>query len=186
MELRFTLAYNPSNQFRHNLALKFQSDLASIGVELQLQPYPSLGSILEQFKFGDLDAVIVAWMGYPVYDTEFVRELATANIPTAYNSYNGSNYARFSSPANDLLIQSILQPQGFAALKQAYLAQQAEFTAQLPQLPTQHFARLDGARPDLVNFKPFGMAPLTWNIAEWILPENPYDLAVFAGLTPGS
>ncbi len=184
--LRFTLAYNANNPFRTNLALKFQADLATIGVDAQLRSFPSLPDAMDLFRHNELDALSVAWIGAPRYDSEYARELTSASIPTAYNTFSGNNLGRYANPTNDSLVAALAQPQGFGALKQAYQSHQAFFAAQLPALPTQHFTRLDGARPDLVNFKPFGLAPMTWNIAEWLLPENPYDLAVFIGMAAGS
>ncbi len=185
VEMVFTFAYPAGNDRRMRLASTFQEDLGKIGVRLNLVQVGDFNTMIDNGTHGIYDMFICMW-GLDPFDPDAYNLFYSINIPKAYNSYELQNYTRWQNATNDALLELIHGQLSFSALKSAYATWNQNFTDQVPSLPTIHGLRYDLALPTLVNFKPGAKIPATWNVAEWYLPPNPYDLGVRMTLAPES
>ena len=112
------------------------------------------------------------------------------SVPSAYNSYWGGtpmNHWADPDPAKtDAWLDAARTELDPDLLRGYYADHLARFTDQLPTWVYSHSTRTDAYIPILLNFAPGQATPATWNIEEWALEPNPYDLAVRKRLAAGS
>jgi peptide/nickel transport system substrate-binding protein len=87
--LRFR--YTNGNQLRQQTGELVQSHLKAIGIELKIEPTPSLGNTLST---GDFDIIIFAWVGTPF----------AADNRALWHTDGGSNYGKWSNKEADVLL----------------------------------------------------------------------------------
>jgi peptide/nickel transport system substrate-binding protein len=87
--LRFR--YTNGNQLRQQTAELWQSQMKQIGVDIKIEPTPSLGGTLST---GDFDVIIFAWIGNP----------ALAGNRQLWHSTSDSNYGKWSNAEADALL----------------------------------------------------------------------------------
>lgn len=176
VEFEFDLAFHENHEARLALVTMFQGDLETIGVNANLIP---TGNAYNQGRRGLCDAFTLGWINDSRRTLPSVYDyFHSTNIPTAYNTYEGYNLSRWDNPASDALGEAIRTELDLAARRDLIGQQLALYNDEIPALTHSHWARHNAAVPTLLNFKPQGMTPSTWNIETWELPENPYDLSV--------
>ncbi len=186
VEFSFDLVYNEGNETRRQAAARFQSDLATLGIDANVVSMP-WGDMLEASQRGQLDAVSVGWRSDHYYSPEdLLLNLHSDTIPTPYNNFNGSNWSGWSDSANDALIEAAADALDDAALRALVAQEQQLFAQEQPFWVHSHYNSMSFATPILRNFKPSAATPGTWNIEEWYLPANPYDLSVRTRLSTDS
>ncbi len=86
-------------QFRRQIGLIAQQNLAQIGVKLVLDPKPGTGFFEQYVAVGDFDIVEFGWAGggYPL-----------SALPQIYASDGGSNFGKIGSPEIDAKIDQTL------------------------------------------------------------------------------
>jgi len=181
LEFEFDLTYNTGNDARQGLCLIWQEDLATIGVDLNCVSM-DWNELIWAGRRGELDAYTMGWgfdsryepMAYYLFHSRFV--------PSAYNSYWGGNpNNRWADPdptKTDAWLEAARTELDPDQLRAYYADHLARFTDQLPSWVYSHGTRTDAYVPILHNFTPGQATPATWNIEEWALEPNPYDLAV--------
>jgi peptide/nickel transport system substrate-binding protein len=186
VELTFDLALRSGQTIALVLA-GYQSDLASIGVDLNFVYYPTT-RLNNLRRRGELDMIFVSWFYDDPFDPMLYSLMHSRAIPSAYNGYNGWGWINgfWSSPGSDALLDTAGSELDFAALGAALDQHQALWTAELPVLPLFHSENAYVASPTLLNFQPGGNSVPTWNIEEWRIPDLPYDLAIRKALAAGS
>jgi len=179
VEFEFDLYIPDGHEVRTDLALMFQSDLESIGVNANVVS-TDWNSIIENgLKRGQLDAFTVGFLGGSRYVPDGYNFFHSRSIPTAYNRYSTQNAARWENTSNDSLMEAAKDELNIDVLRNIYAQQLALFNDEMPQLVHSHFGYLDASVPTVLNFSPNGTTtPATWNIEEWEQPDNPYDLSV--------
>jgi peptide/nickel transport system substrate-binding protein len=83
--------YTNGNQLRQQTAELWQNQLKQIGVELKIEPTPSLGGTLST---GDFDVIIFAWIGTP----------AISQARQLWRTGQDSNYGQWSNAEADALL----------------------------------------------------------------------------------
>jgi peptide/nickel transport system substrate-binding protein len=186
VELEFDLVIEENKTARQFVASVYQADLASIGVDLNIVEKPTNEYRRDRW-YEDYDAIIEGW-GYDLkYDPMAYILFHGRMIPSAYNRYDGSLFTgRWRDATNDALLESARQELDSATLKDLYAQHVAYWTDNIPIFPLWHDVRSDIATVTLLNFKPGGVVPPTWNIQEWQVPPNPYDLSVRKALSADS
>jgi peptide/nickel transport system substrate-binding protein len=101
--LRLVVEYNTTDKNRNDVLVAMQAQLRRIGVALELQPYEST-TWVSRLRKGDFQGSFWGWgWGPGVPGTNAKGIFHSASIPP-----NGPNFARYSSPRADALIDSIL------------------------------------------------------------------------------
>ena len=178
VEFAFDLYYNEENPQRQAISTRFQADLATIGVDVNVIPLP-WSDLLEEARHGRLDAFTMGWGFGSRYDPQAYPLFHSRWTASGYNAYRGLLYTgHWQSGANDDLLEQARHELDAAALRDLYAQQIALLSQEVPIWVTRHYARHDVATPILLNFRPHQTTPATWNIEEWKLPKNPYDLSV--------
>ncbi|MBN1148922.1 MAG: DUF11 domain-containing protein [Anaerolineales bacterium] len=186
VEFEFDLGYLELSTERQKMAAIFQEDLASIGVDANLVPIPQ-SQINITRRFFLVDAYLQGWGFDNHFDPMAYELFHSSRVPSPYNSYRGSIFTGlWIDPAQDSLLESLVHELDFDRLKDAYADHLSLSSQQLPILPWRQWNQLDLSTPVLLNFKPGSTAIPTWNIAEWWVPPNPYDLSVRKALAADS
>jgi peptide/nickel transport system substrate-binding protein len=178
VEFVFTLAYNEGNTVRQDLAIMFQADLATLGIDVNVvaQPWEEM---INNATYGNFDAFTVGWWSGDRYEPAGYGLFHSDRIGSAYTSYwHIENFSRWRNSANDTLLEATKGELDAANLRALYAQHLALITQELPSWVTGHAARVSAAVPTLLNYRPHAAIPVTWNIEEWELSANPYDLTV--------
>lgn len=167
----------------------WQADLATIGVDVNVSSM-DWGDLLEAGRRGELDAYTMGWGFDSLYDPMAYNLFHSRQVPTAHNSYWGGNpNNRWTDPEpamTDAWLEAARTELDQASLQGIYADHLTRFANQLPIWVYSHDARTDAYTPVLLNFSPGQATPAAWNIADWDLIPNPYDLAVRKKLAAGS
>ncbi|MFC1879515.1 ABC transporter substrate-binding protein, partial [Chloroflexota bacterium] len=186
IEFEFSLLYPGWQPWRQQLCVSFQEDLASIGVDVNL-----IGLFDQDYYDArddpTYDAQVVGWGWDNPLDPAAHYLFHSSSARTPYNSYRGSFFSgNWMDAAQDSLLESLERELDIDSMKDKYAQHLDLWTQQLPIFPTRHSNLIHIADPTLLNFKPGGPAHATWNIEEWQVPPNPYDLSVRKSLTADS
>ena len=162
--------------FRPGLMAMVKDQLAQIGVELNVDVFPS--AVLFELTPGSpqalagrqFDLVEFAWVSTydPGLDASYSMHSST--VPTRANTYRGGNYAGYKNPRSDELLsqsQRSLDP-GFR--RNALAEAQTIWQDDLPVLPLLLRPITTATSTRLLNFRPTpAPAGETWNIEQWDL-----------------
>ncbi|MCB8983600.1 MAG: carboxypeptidase regulatory-like domain-containing protein [Ardenticatenaceae bacterium] len=183
VELQFDLyaGYN-SYQPYLEVASVFQTNMAAVGIDVNIIDTPDNDNnrYWNAIQHGEADAFITGWGFDERYDPFAFKMGHSSQIPTGYNSYWYWGYfnGRWQNAAYDTLLLAAHSELDTATLQGLYAGQLDMQTDQLPLWPFAHRLHVDTAVPTLLNFRPAAYLPATWNIEEWRVPANPYDLTV--------
>jgi len=183
VELQFDLyAGYGGNQPFLNVAATFQANMAAVGIDVNIIDFPDNDNnrYWNLIQHGQADAFITGWYFDERYDPFGFKMFHSSQIPTGYNSYWHWGYfgGRWVDATQDALMLAAKNELDTATLQGQYADQLARQTDQLPMWPFAHRKHVDTAVPTLLNFRPAAYLPATWNIEEWRVPANPYDLSV--------
>ena len=168
LTLTLTLLTTDVPAFRKQVAEMFQRDMKAIGVDVQVQPLPS-----DQFSGPDgplfqrqFDLALFGWIASP--DPGGLLLWSCAAIPSLENGFAGDNFSGWCMRDANRAIREAVTTLDLDARKAAYLRHQQLWTQELPSLPL--FQRLSVAlvAPGLRGPHPDPLAPITWNVAEWM------------------
>ncbi len=188
VELQFDLVYPTGSISRQALAFQFQADMALVGVDVQVVD-ADWGNMLEDIRYGRLDSYTLGWGFDNRYDPMGDVLFHSSQIASAYNNYSWNLYnTGWRNSANDAFLEAARTELDAAALQADYDDQMAEFSQDMPIWVSHFWAARVASTPILLNFSPPSAqnTPYTWNIAEWEMPANPYDLTVRKQLSPDS
>ncbi len=181
--LVLTLHVNQNSPFRIWQAAQVQTMFADVGIQLivvQVQPDNWGMQIRQQF-----DLFIGAWWFDGIVDAQAGFLWDTASIATPRNNWNGM-FGSFSDPAQDALVSAIKTTPDLDTLRTLYAQQIQTWSANAYAIPLSNTTRKYAAQPTLQNFKPGTTMPFTWNLYEWFMPANPYDIGVRQALAVNS
>jgi peptide/nickel transport system substrate-binding protein len=181
VEFEFDLAYRDTSVERQGLCLIWQEDLATLGVDANCVPM-EWSELYQAGRRGELDAYAVGWIFDSRYDPMGYGLFHSRSVPSAYNSYWGGNpmnhWADPDPTKTDAWLEAARTELDPDVLRGYYADHLTRFTDQVPSWMYSHTTRTDAYVPILHNFAPGQATPATWNIEEWALEPNPYDLAV--------
>ncbi|MBN1641796.1 MAG: carboxypeptidase regulatory-like domain-containing protein [Anaerolineae bacterium] len=189
VEFEFDLVYPDGSVERQKLGTMWQSDLAAIGVDLNVVPMP-WNELLDGARRGELDAYTMGWIFDSIYDPMAWSLYHSRAVPSAYNSYwGGTHQNHWADPdptKTDAWLWAARTEIDHDALRSLYAQHLERFSDQLPTWVYNHGVRVDAYSPVVLNISPGQATPLTWNIAEWQLVANPWDVAVRKALAVDS
>lgn len=132
--LSFEYMTTAGNKLRELIQQVLQNQWKQIGVEVVIKNVPArtyFGETLKKRQFTGLAQL--AQSSTPESPPNAV--LTTAGIPTAANNYGGQNYAQFSHPGMDRLVDEVQRELDPAKRKPLWADMQKIFTNELPVLP---------------------------------------------------
>ena len=188
VEMEFDLYVNEAVPYVAGLAAVFGQDLASIGVDANVVTLP-WNELYDRLRHGYLDVTLQGWIFDNRYDPFGWAMLHSDALPSGYNGFNtpAPLSGWWDDPINDALLAAAHTELDAAALRDLYAQQIALFSQATPSwIIANYNRRLDFTVPTLLNFRPSENTPATWNIAQWQMPVNPYDLSLRKALAADS
>jgi peptide/nickel transport system substrate-binding protein len=156
------------NAVREQVQQIMKESMRAVGIDLRIDNRPAgvlFGQTTRQRQFPHM--VMYAWVMSPL---TLPHAFWNADqIPTAQNSWEGSNYPGWRNAENDKLNNEILQEID-SAKRVALLKKQQEIWAEeLPAIPLYFRLQLNTANKRLQNVKPAGLSGtyINWNSQEW-------------------
>lgn len=166
--------------FRPGLMDMIKNQLAQVGIELNVETFPSgtlfdtSGTVDQALASRNFDIVEFAWADSYDPGTDAAYNMDSASVPTRANGYVGGNYGDYKNTRNDQLLSQLqisLDP-GFR--RTALLEAQTIWQSDLPVFPLLLRPVTTAASTRLLNFRPTpAPAGETWNVEQWDLAQLP-------------
>jgi peptide/nickel transport system substrate-binding protein len=174
---RLSLKYwSTPASFRPGLMAMVKDQLAQIGVEMNIDPFPSAtlfdtsGASPQALVNRQFDIVEFAWVDTYDPGADALYNMHSSNIPAKANGYRGGNYSGYKNPRSDLLLDQLQRSLDSSFRRMALNEAQAIWQSDLPVLPLLLRPITTAATTRLVNFRPTpAAAGETWNIEQWDL-----------------
>jgi len=163
-----TIMTTAGNAVREQVQQVMKESMRAVGIDLRIDNRPAgvlFGQTTRHREFPYM--VMYAWVMSPLTLPHSFWN--TDQIPTAQNSWEGSNYPGWRNAENDKLNNEILQVID-AGKRVALLKKQQEIWAEeLPAIPLYFRLQLNTANKRLQNVKPAGLSGtyVNWNSQEW-------------------
>ncbi len=163
-----TIMTTAGNAVREQVEQIMKESMRAVGIDLRIDNRPAgvlFGQTTRQRQFPFM--VMYAWVMSPLTLPHSFWN--SDQIPTAQNSWEGSNYPGWRNAENDKLNNEILQEID-TAKRVALLKKQQEIWAdELPAIPLYFRLQLNTASKKLSNIKPAGLSGtyINWNSQEW-------------------
>ena len=167
--------YTPAS-FRPALVSMIKDQLAQVGIELNPQSidsstlFDASGSVPQSLVSRQFDIVEFAWVSTYDPGADAVYNMASANVPSKTNGFQGGNYGDYKNPRIDTLLaqlQNSIDP-SFRAI--ALHEAQGIWQSDVPVVPLLLRPVTTASSTSLLNFKPTpAPAGETWNIEQWAL-----------------
>lgn len=149
-----------------------KDELAAVGIEVNIDQLPAQAyfGINGPLRSGSLEMAEYADVGSQDAGTDAVQKYAIKNIPSAANSFAGSNYTRWNNSTADTLITEESTSLVPSVRTTAMNTLQLLMADELPTLPLFFRPNVTAASNRLVNWKPeYASNGYTWNVWEWDL-----------------
>jgi peptide/nickel transport system substrate-binding protein len=146
--------------------------LANVGIEVNIDQLPAQAyfGINGPLRSGSLEMAEYADVGSQDAGTDAVQKYASKFIPSASNSFIGSNYTRWHNSTADALITQESTSLVPSARQSAMAQLQLLMSDELPTIPLFFRPNVSAASNRIANFKPeFASNGYTWNVWEWDL-----------------
>ncbi len=163
-----TIMTTAGNAVREQVQQIMKESMRAVGIDLRIDNRPAgvlFGQTTRRREFPHM--VMYAWVMSPLTLPHSFWN--TDQIPTAQNSWEGSNYPGWRNAENDKLNNEILQEID-SGKRVALLKKQQEIWAdELPAIPLYFRLQLNTANKKLSNVKPAGLSGtyVNWNSQDW-------------------
>jgi peptide/nickel transport system substrate-binding protein len=156
--LRFR--YTNGNQLRQQSAELVQNHLKAIGVEIKIEPTPSLGNTLST---GDYDIIIFAWVGTPF----------AADNKSLWSSKGGQNFGKWSNAEADGYLEEAAKTLDETKVRELLNKADEIMAREAYVLPLNQKPVFLAIYGDFINIRnnPTSAGP-TYNIHEWGLKAD--------------
>lgn len=174
---RLSLKYwSAQASFRGPLMTLVKDQLAQIGVELNIEMFPSAmlfdtaASSPQALVSRQFDIVEFAWVSGYDPGSDALYNMHSSSIPSRANGYRGGDYGAYKNPRNDQLLDQAQSSLDVSFRRAALSEAQAIWQSDLPVLPLLLRPVTTAASTALVNFRPTpAPAGETWNVEQWDL-----------------
>jgi peptide/nickel transport system substrate-binding protein len=178
---RLSLKYwSTPASFRPALMNTVKSQLAQIGIEVNIDTFPSStlfdtsGATPQALVTREFDIVEFAWVSSYDPGNDALFNMAIASVPSKTNGYQGGNYGDYKNPRSDQLLTQLQNSVDPSFRKIALQEAQMIWQSDLPVLPLLLRPITTASSPRLTNFRPTpSPAGETWNIEQWDLTTAP-------------
>lgn len=165
--LTLQLLTTQGSTVRSEIARRFQQDMQSIGIEIEINETPSEDMFdadgplyLRQF-----DLALFGWIAGA--EPGGLQLWSCAAVPGEGNGYRGENFAGWCFRDADRAVRTADTTLDPVERTEAYLLQQQLWTQELPALPLFQRLSIVAANPNVQGLLPDALAPITWNVAVW-------------------
>jgi peptide/nickel transport system substrate-binding protein len=163
--------------FRPGLMATIKDQLAQVGVEVNIDSFPSATLFdtsatppPQALAIRQFDIVEFAWID--TYDpaSDALYNMHSSAIPSKANGYRGGNYGGYKNPRNDELLTQLQRSLDTSFRRIALNEAQNVWQSDLPVLPLLLRPITTAASTRLLNVRPTpAPAGETWNVEQWDL-----------------
>jgi peptide/nickel transport system substrate-binding protein len=153
----FRFRYTTGNQLRQQTGELWQNQLKQIGIEVKIEPTPSLGNTLST---GDFDFIVYAWVGTP-----FI-----ADSKSLWHTTGGQNHTKWSNAEADRLLDAAAKELDPAKMRDLFNQAMEIMAKEANVLPLYQKPVFIAVYNDYVYIRNNPTAEgQTYNIDEWAL-----------------
>jgi len=166
VRLSFVNATTAGNKLREQAQALLQQNWRAIGVDMQIQNMPAAVVWGEYYTKSKYDTLLVGIQYSVGGDPDCLNRIHSKYIPA--ETGGGRNVLWYKNPQLDALLEDGVREVERAKRKAIYWKVQELMRADLPYLPIFSYARLEGVRQGIVNYKPnSNTLTNSWNMFEW-------------------
>jgi peptide/nickel transport system substrate-binding protein len=166
VKLSFVNATTAGNKLREQAQALLQQNWRAVGVDMQIQNMPAAVVWGEYYTKSKYDTLMVGIQYSVGGDPDCLNRIHSKYIPAETGS--GRNVLWYKNAQLDKLLEDGVREVDRAKRKTIYGKAQELMRADLPYLPIFSYARIEGVRHGLVNYKLNGNTLTnTWNLFEW-------------------
>jgi peptide/nickel transport system substrate-binding protein len=170
---RLSFKYTSTNSaLRKKVMPLVKDNLAAVGIDVSIDQPPAQAffGINGPLRSGSLQLAEYADVGSNDAGVDAVQKYASKNIPSASNSFAGSNYSRWNNPTGDALINQQITSLVPNVRVSAMSSFQLLMADELNTLPLFFRPNVTAASNRLTNYKPeYASNGYNWNVWEWDL-----------------
>jgi peptide/nickel transport system substrate-binding protein len=168
---RLSLKYQSTGSaLRKKVMPLVKDNLAAVGIEVSIDQLPAQAyfGINGPLRSGSLQIAEYADVGSNDAGQDAVQKYISKNIPTAANSFSGSNYSRWNNPTADALLAQQINSLVPSVRQSAMGSFQLLMADEMPVVPLFFRPNVTAASNRLANYKPeFASNGYNWNAWEW-------------------
>jgi peptide/nickel transport system substrate-binding protein len=149
-----------------------KDNLAAVGIEVSIDQLPAQAffGINGPLRSGSLQIAEYADVGSNDAGQDTIQKYTSKNIPSAANSFAGSNYSRWNDPTADSLLFQQINSLVPSVRQSAMGSFQLLMADEMPVVPLFYRPNVTAASNRLANYKPeFASNGYNWNVWEWDL-----------------
>jgi peptide/nickel transport system substrate-binding protein len=166
VRLAFTNSTTAGNKLREQAQALVQQNWRAIGVDMQINNMPAAVVWGEYYTKSKYDSLMVGVQYSVGGDPDCLNRIGSKYIPAETGS--GRNVLQYKNAQLDKQLEDGVREADRAKRRALYLRAQEIMRSDLPFLPIFTYARLDGIKSGLVNYKPNSNTfTSTWNMHEW-------------------
>jgi peptide/nickel transport system substrate-binding protein len=166
IKLSFTNSTTAGNKLREQAQALLQQNWRGIGVDMQINNMPAAVVWGEYYTKSKYQTLMVGIQYSTGGDPDCLNRIHSKYIPA--ETGGGRNVLQYKNPVLDRLLEEGVKEIDRAKRRALYAKVQETMRADLPFLPIFSYARIEGVRQGVQNYK-LNSATLTntWNVFEW-------------------
>jgi peptide/nickel transport system substrate-binding protein len=166
VRLSFTNSTTAGNKLREQAQALVQQNWRAIGVDMQINNMPAAVVWGEYYTKSKYDTLMVGVQYSVGADPDCLNRIGSKYIPAETGS--GRNVLQYKNAQLDHALEDAVRELDRGKRRALYLRAQEIMRADLPFLPIFTYARIEGVRSGLVNYKlNSNTFTNTWNMHEW-------------------
>ncbi len=166
VRLSFTNSTTAGNKLREQSQALLQQNWRAIGVDMQINNMPAAVVWGEYYTKSKYDTLMVGVQYSVGSDPDCLNRIGSKYIPAETGS--GRNVLQYKNAQLDRALEDGVREIDRAKRRALYLRAQEIMRADLPFLPIFTYARIEGVKAGLVNYKlNSNTFTNTWNMHEW-------------------
>jgi peptide/nickel transport system substrate-binding protein len=166
VRLSFTNSTTAGNKLREQAQALVQQNWRAIGVDMQINNMPAAVVWGEYYTKSKYETLMVGVQYSVGGDPDCLTRIGSKYIPAETGS--GRNVLQYKNAQLDKVLEDGSREVDRAKRRALYLRAQEIMRADLPFLPIFSYARIEGVKQGLLNYKPnSNTLTNTWNLYEW-------------------
>lgn len=166
VRLSFTNSTTAGNKLREQTQALVQQNWRAVGVDMQINNMPAAVVWGEYYTKSKYETLLVGIQASVGGDPDCLNRIHSKYIPAETGS--GRNVLQYKNQLVDRLLEEGVREVDRARRRSTYQKLQEVLRADLPYLPIFSYARIEGVKQGLLNYKPNSNALVnSWNMHEW-------------------